>query len=457
MAVATTSPLRGPRGHVLFGNLAELRRDWLGTLTRYARDYGDFVPFRIGLRQGVLLSHPDLVEAVLVAHARHVIKSPILRTGRRLLGNGLLLSEGDLWRRQRRLVQPAFQRRRIEGYGPAMLAATERLLARWADGQPRELHAEMMRLTLEIAAETLFGVDVSAEAGRVGAAMIVAVERFNRRMNSPVLFMLPDTLPLPGNFTFLRAAARLDRLVYRMIEQRRRAGAVARDDVLSLLLRARDEDGSRMTDRQLRDEVMTLFLAGHETTAIALAWTCYLLALHPEVERTLLAELRAALGGRPPSVADLPRLAYTANVVAEALRLYPPAWALARETIRPIEVGGRVVPRGAICLTSPWVIQRDPRCFARPEVFDPGRWSDGLARRLPKFAYFPFGGGPRLCIGHTFALQELALVLAAVAQRCRLELLPDQTVTPWPSVTLRPKEGIRAIPRPRRDEPLASG
>lgn len=446
--VVATHTLRGPRGSFPGGNLPELRRDWLGTLTRWAQTYGDFVPFRAGPLRAVLLAHPDQVEEVLVANARHVVKSPILRTARRLLGRGLLTSEGELWRRQRRLVQPAFLRRRIEGYGPAMLAATERLLDRWGDGRPVDLHAEMMRLTLEIAAESLFGADVSAEAGGVGAAMLVAAERFNRRMNSPLLALVPDTLPLPGNLGFLRAAARLDRLVYRIIG-RRRAGPDDRDDVLSLLLGARDEDGSRMTDRQVRDEVMTLFLAGHETTAIALAWTWYLLALHPEAERRLLAEVDGVLGGRTPTVTDLPRLPRVANVAAESLRLYPPAWTVARQTLRPIEVGGRVVPRGTICLMSQWVIQRDGRFFERPDAFEPDRWSDGLARRLPRFAYFPFGGGPRLCIGNTFALQEVALVLAAVAQHWRLELVPGQAITPWASVTLRPEAGIRAVPRRR--------
>ena len=447
MAVARA--VRGPGRSLLAGNLAELRRDWLGTLTRYAREYGDFVPLRLGPRRAVLLGHPSYVEEVLVGNHRNVVKSPFLRNARRLLGNGLLVSEGEFWQRQHRLAQPAFQRQRIEAYAPAMLEGTERMLARWRDGEQRDIQSEMTRLTLEIVATALFGADVSAEVAEVSAIVMVATRRFNRRMNSSFLFLLPDTLPLPGNFPLLRAAARLDRIVYRMIEQRRRSGAAPRDDLLSLLLHAQDEDGSRMTDRQLRDEVMNALLAGHETTALVMTWTWYLLATHPAVEQKLLDELRSVLAGRPPTVADLPSLPYAGHVIAEALRLYPPAWAIDRETIRPIRVGGRRIPSQTICILSPWLTHRDPRFYDRPDTFDPDRWSDGLARRLPRLAYFPFGGGPRICIGSTFALQEAVLVLATVAQRYRLDLAPDQTITPWPSITLRPKNGIQVVLRKR--------
>ena len=446
MAVAT--PPRSPKGSFLAGNLTELRRDWLGTFTRYAREYGDFVPMRLGFRRAVLLSHPDYVEEVLVGNHRHALKSPIFNTTRRVLGNGLLLSEGDFWRRQRRLTQTAFQRQQVEAHGPAMVAATERMLSCWREGEQRDVYVEMLRLTAEIAGATLFGADVSAEAAEVTALLATATEYFHRRMGSPVLILLPDTWPLPGNFASLRAAARLDRIVYGIIEQRRRRPAEG-NDLLSLLLRARDEDDSQMTDRQIRDEVMSLFLAGQEATAIALTWTWYLLAQHPEVDQKLAEELEVGLGGRSPTVADLPRLPYAGRVVAEAIRLYPPAWTVARQTVQDIEVGCRRVPAGTMCFMSEWVIQRDRRFFDHPDEFDPDRWADGLARRLPKFAYFPFGGGPRLCIGNTFALREVVLVLATIAQRFRLELVPGQTMTPMPVINLRPRKGAQVTLRRR--------
>ncbi len=433
----------GPPGHFLSGNLAELRRDWLGAFTRYAREYGDFVPFWVGPRRMVLLSHPDLIEYVLLTHNRDFIKSPILRRSSRLLGRGLVTSEGDFWRRQRRLSQPAFHRQRIEGYGQTMVAYAERMLERWRTGERRDVHAEMMELTLAIVAKTLFDADVADEASEIGAAITTAQERFNARLNS-ILFMIPDVIPLPGNLAYLRAANRLDRTIYRIIEQRRSSGE-DRGDLLSMLLHARDDDGSQMTDRQLRDEVMTLFIAGHETTAIALSWTWYLLARHPRVEERLDAELREVLGGRPPTVDDLPRLRYAEMVVAEAMRLYPPAWAMGREALAPCVIGGYPVARGTILVMSQWVMHRDPRYFERPDAFEPERWADGLAKRLPRFAYFPFSGGPRQCIGSGFAMMEAILLLAAIAQRFRLEVPAGHVVSPWPTATLRPRGGVPVV------------
>jgi cytochrome P450 len=256
-----------------------------------------------------------------------------------------------------------------------------------------------------------------------------------------MLFLLPDTLPLPGNLTFLRTADRLDRIVYRIIEQRRRDAAEG-NDLLSLLLRIHDEDGTRMTDRQLRDEVMTLFLAGHETTAIALSWTWYLLAEHPEVERKLIAELAEVLGGRAPTVADLPRLRYAEHVISESLRLYPPAWIISREAIQPVEIGGHRIEKGQLAMVSQWVLHRDPRFWERPDEFVPERWAVEKPT-WPRFAYFPFGGGPRICIGAGFAMMEAVLILASIARRFRLVLEPGQQIVPWPSLTMRPRHGVR--------------
>jgi cytochrome P450 len=445
--MVTASLPAGPKGTLLGGNLPELRRDWLGVLTRYARTYGDFVPLRFGPRRAFLLNHPDLVEEVQVTKQRNFVKSQVLRNGRRLLGNGLLVSEGDFWRRQRRLMQPAFHRQQVAGYGQVMVERTLSQLERWPEGEVLDVHEAMMSLTLEIVARTLFGVDIGPATAEAQAAIEVLLKRFRERIDS-WQFMLPDTLPIPGNLAFLRSAKRLDAIIFEIIEQRRASG---RDhgDLLSTLLAAQDEDGSQMTDRQLRDEVMTLFLAGHETTAIALSWTFYLLACHPEQEASLAAELAAVLGDRSPTSADLPSLPYLERVVSESLRLYPPAWSQGREALEACEIGGYPVPRGGTLLFSQWVIQRDPRWFDQPESFQPERWADGLARRLPRFAYFPFGGGPRLCIGQPFALMEAALILATVLQRYRLDLASSEPIVPWPSITMRPKQGLPMRPTRR--------
>jgi cytochrome P450 len=425
------------------GCLREFRRDMLGFYMRCARDYGDLVSFRLGPRRLYLLNRPEDIEEVLVANNRTFIKNYALRLLRPVLGNGLVLSDGAFWLRQRRLAQPAFLRDRIAAYGAVMAACAEEMLGQWKDGQALDLHAEMSRLSLRIAAKTLFDADVSGPAADVGAALEAVLETFNARLQS--VLPLPLRIPTPANRRLIRAVRRLDEIVFPII-QRRRAGGEDRPDALSLLLHARDEDdGKGMTDRQLRDEVMTLFLAGHETTANMLSWTWYLLAQHPEVESKLLDELRSVLGGRPPTAADLPRLRYAEMVLTESLRLYPPAYVIGREALQPCTVGGYELPRGGTVLMSQWVVHRDPRHFDAPESFRPERWADGLARRLPKFAYFPFGGGPRVCIGNSFSLVEGVQVLAAVVPRFRFTLVPEVAVVAWPSVTLRPRHGVWAV------------
>jgi cytochrome P450 len=451
----------GPRGHFLTGILPELGRDPLGFLTDCARRYGDFVPMRFGLLPGLLLSHPDLAEEVLVAQHRHFVKSPTVRR-LRVIGNGLLTSEGEFWRRQRRLIQPAFHRQRVAGYAETMVRHTERMLAGWRDGETREVVRDMTALTMGIVTETLFGAGLPSRPGtleEIGAALAEIGEHFNSRTYS-LRFFLPDAVPTPGNLRLRRAIARLDRVIYGLIGQRRRGGQADTGDLLSLLLRARDEASGRepgqggergggMSDRQLRDEVMTLFLAGHDTTALALSWTWALLAQHPEAEARLHAELRAVLGGRAPTAADLPRLRYTEHVLTEAMRLYPPAWAVGRQAAADCAIGGRRVRRGTVVTISQWVIHRDPRFFPDADAFRPERWADGLAGRLPRYAYFPFGAGPRVCIGNGFALTEGVLLLATIARRFRLALEPGPAVTPQPFVTLRPKDGVRTVLRRR--------
>src|SRR4051812_28449219 len=447
MSAVRTSP-PGPKPRWLGGNLAAFRRDRLGFLTECARTYGDVVALRFGPRRMMVVNHPDLVEEVLVANNRHYIKHFALRMTEQTLGNGLLTSEGDFWRRQRRLAQPAFHRERIAAHAEVMVAFTERMLESWADGQVRDVQDDMMRVTLEIVAKTLFDADVSDDTADASEAMETLMRCFTARINK--LIRLPERFPTPVNLRLRRAARRLDTIIYEIIA-RRRASGEDRGDLLSMLLDAQDDDdGARMTDRQLRDEAMTLFMAGHETTANTLTWAWYLLAQHPEAEARLHAELDEVLGGRAPTLADLPRLPYAEHVITETLRLYPTVWILGREAIEPAEVGGYRVPVGTTVYMSQWVVHRDARFFDAPESFRPGRWADGLAKRIPRYAYFPFGGGPRICIGNSFAMMESVLLLATIARRFRLSLAPGAAVKLMPTMTLRADGGIRMTVSGRR-------
>jgi len=401
------------------------------------------VPVRLGPRRAILIYHPEAIEEVLVTRSRDFVKSPGVRLLRPLLGDGLLLSEGDVWRRQRRLVQPAFHRQRMAAYGEVMTAYAERRLADWKGGQILDVHAEMMALPQAIVAKTLFDADVSDEAHAVGDASRVLMEEFGARLRT--ILRLPHWVPTPATLKSRRAIRHLDQVVYRIIAARRRSSE-DRGDLLSILLHAQDaDDGTRMTDQQVRDEVMTLFMAGHETTAVALSWTWYLLAQNPEVDARLVEELRTVLGGRAPAVPDLPRLTYTERVVTESMRLYPPAYGMGRQAARPSEVAGYPVAAGVVVIVPTWVVHRDSRWFEGPEAFHPERWADDLARRLPRYAYFPFGGGPRQCIGSAFAMMEAVLLLVTIAQRFRLALVPGQRVIPTPYITLRPEPGIRML------------
>ncbi|PYS94633.1 MAG: cytochrome P450 [Acidobacteria bacterium] len=445
-------PRRALPGNPLFGFLA-FRRDALGFLTQLAREYGDIVFFRMGPQRVYMLNHPDLIKDALVTHQDSFMKGRALQRSKRLLGEGLLTSEGEYHRRQRRLAQPAFHRQRIEAYGEVMLDYAARACAKWQDGATLDLSREMMRLTLAIVAKTLFDADVERDAEDVGAAFTEIMELFQ-------MLMLPyseylEKLPLPATRKFERARARLDAVIYRIIEERRTQGA-DRGDLLSMLIAAQDTegDGGRMSDEQLRDELMTLFLAGHETTANALTWTWYLLAQHPEVEQRLHAELDEVLNSREHfTVADYPRLRYTEMVVAEAMRLYPPAWVVGRLALKDFQAGEYVVPTGALVLISQYVVQRDPRFFPDPTCFDPERWTHEAREARPAYSYFPFGAGARRCIGEAFAWMEAVLLVATIAHEWRLRLAPNQLVEPQPRITLRPKHGIRMmVERRQRSE-----
>jgi cytochrome P450 len=444
--MSTLAPPKSPPGppqRWLFGNLKEFGRDRLGVLSRWAREYGDVVWARFGPRYLVFINHPDLVEEVLVNQNRKFIKHYRLRDATRTLGQGLLISEGEFWRGQRKLAQPAFHRERIAAYGQLMVDLTERMLGTWDDGQVRDAQDDMMRLTLEIVAKTLFDAEVGGESADVSAAMETLMRAFvvrTARLISP-----PHWLPTPMNIRVEHAIRRLERILLSIIAERRKSGE-NRGDLLSMLLRAQDEEsGRRMSDSQLRDEMMTLFMAGHETTANTLAWTWFLLSGHPEAEARLHAELEQVLGGRPPTVADLPRLPYAESVINETLRVYPTVWMLGREAIEPLELGGYPIPVGTTIFMPQWVIHRDSRWFDDPEDFRPERWQGGLMQRIHRYAYFPFGGGPRICIGNNFALMEAALVLATIAQKFRLSLAPDAVVTPLATITLRPAHGVKVV------------
>jgi cytochrome P450 len=443
-----------PRDHPILGHWLAFTHDQLGLIEQLAA-YGDWVRLRFPPLHAVFINHPDFIADVLVEHNRDFVKPLTIQRFKGLLGEGLFTSEGDLWRRQRRLIQPAFHRARIDAYAATMIDFARRAIAEWSDGQERDVSKDMSRLTFAVVGKALFDADVSSQASEVGAALTEALTALNKRISSFGI-VVPDAVPIPANVRLRLAARRLDRIVYQLINERRASGT-DHGDLLSMLLQVRDaDDGTGMSDRQVRDEVMTMVLAGHETTALALTWAWYLLSQHPTAEARFHAELDDVLGDRAPAPADLPRLTYTSMVVSESLRLYPPAWAIERASIRPTQVGGRPAGRNTAYIMSPWTVHHDPRWFDRPLEFQPERWSDGLRDRLPRFAYFPFGGGPRLCIGNTFAVTEATLMLASIGQRFRLHLVPGQDVRPAPNITLRPKRGLRMIVQRRQPHELAA-
>ena len=435
----------GPRRRVPALNALTMGRDPLAFLTGLRDQYGDIARVPLGAETLYLFSHPDLVRDVLVTNHRNFHKGRGLERAKMLLGDGLLTSEGDFHLRQRRLAQPAFHRQRVAAYGATMATHAAARRDRWREGLTIDAHEEMMALTLAIVGKTLFDADVEHEAEEIGAALATTFESFNFGFFLPFGALL-ERLPLPATLRFRKARARLDATIYRIIEERRRSGT-DRGDLLSMLLLAHDTegDGTGMTDLQLRDEAMTIFLAGHETTANALTWTWYLLSQHPAVEARLHAEIDAALGGRAPTADDLAALPYTRMVLAESMRLYPPAWIVGRRAMGPFEANGYAIPARSIVLACQYVMHRDPRWFPYPERFDPERFAPDRQSERPKFAYFPFGGGPRVCIGEQFAWMEGIILLATIAQRWRLRLVPGHPVALQPIITLRPKHGMRMI------------
>jgi cytochrome P450 len=432
----------GPKGVPVFGNFFEPKGDSIGYFNRCVRDYGDIIFFRFVGVPMCFVNRPDYIESVLVAQSSNFEKSKDYRALHRVLGSGLLTSEGEFWRRQRKLVQPAFHQERIAAYAQVMVEYTERMMASWVDGQTLDIREATMHLTLDIVAKTLFDANVSHEAEDVGDALQTLMSKFMRQ--AAFAFILPSFFPIPTSKRLKRAVAQLDKVIYAIIHERRSSGQTS-GDLLSVFLRAQDDQGIGMTDRQLHDEIMTLFLAGHETTANALSWAWLLLGQNPGVEEKLADELDRVLGGRAPTPADLPKLVYTDAVLREATRLYPPVWIIGRRALKAFRLGEYELPAGTNVLMSQLIMHRDARYFPDPMQFDPDRWNanDPRCAAVPRFAYFPFGGGPRVCIGAGFAMMEGVLLLATIARKFQVSLVPGQTIQMQPTVTLRPRTGIQ--------------
>lgn len=431
----------GPRELSLGGSFSRFRADPLGFLTQCTEQYGDLCYFRAGHQHMYFLNSPALVQEALVTKSSAFMKSRILQRAKTLLGEGLLTNEGASHLRQRRLVQPAFHRDRLIRYAAEMSTLAIRSRSRYAHDREVDIDREMMRLTLAIVGRTLFSADVEEDAPAVGEAMNALLEMM------PVL-MFPlsqylQYLPLPFMRRFVKAGETLDKMIYRIINERRKSGEDT-GDLLSMMLLSRDAEGDNtgMTDQQVRDEALTLFIAGHETTATALTWAWYLLSQHPEVEAKMHAEIDSVIGDREPTFDDVPRLPYTGHVFGETMRLYPPAWAIGRMAVTDLEIGGYRVPKKSIALLSPYTMHRSPKYWPEPDRFWPERWQTEDPDR-PKLAYYPFGSGPRICIGERFAWMEGVIILAALARKWRFRRDETTPVELAPLLTLRAKGGLR--------------
>jgi cytochrome P450 len=430
----------GPKYLIPFIALYALQKDPPAYLLRMAQKYGDIAHLKVGPQHFFLLNHPDYIKDVLVTHAKNFMKGQGLQRAKLLLGEGLLTSEGDFHLRQRRLMQPVFHRQRIIGYAQTMIDYGVRRRASWQADATVDMHAEMMSLTMAIVGKTLFDADVEDKATEVREALHELLEIFELASR--------PTATLLGNVSardaarFERGKAQLDAIIYRLIDVHRQSGD--RGDLLSMLIETQDTegDGARMTNEQIRDEAMTLFLAGHETTANALTWSWYLLSQNPAAEARFHAELDTALAGRLPTPADIERLPYTRMVLSESMRLYPPAWTLGRRALNDYTVAGYTIPKGSIVMMSQWVMHHDARYYPDPFRFKPERWTPDEVAKRPRFAYFPFGGGARMCIGDQFAWTEGILLLATLGQRWKFQLAPKHPIALLPRITLRPKYGM---------------
>lgn len=451
---ASTTPLAVARGHWLLGNLGAFARDPLDALVQFARTHGDAVRLRFPLGSTYLFNHPDAYKRILQDNNSNYVKSRSYHKMREFLGQGLLTSEGEFWRRQRRLIQPAFHKDRLRALGSRMVDETNRLVAGWSErarsGAEIDIHAEMMRLTMRIAARCLFSYDVAGDAeSRVDAAMEFIQEHIFHR--TATLLDIPPWIPTARNRRYLAAVRDLDGIVFDMIRQRRGQDPGAFEhDVMDMLLRARDEDsGAAMDDKQIRDEIMTLFLAGHETTANAMSFLLYLLCAHPQVEARVREEYDRVVPGRDPEPDDLAALEYVPRVIKEALRMYPPAWIIERAALEPDTVMGHPLPRRGWVVLCTYALHHHPGLWSDPERFDPDRFLPEADKQRPRYAWVPFGGGPRQCIGLAFAMMEMQLALPVLLRRFRMELDPAFQLELQPRITLRPGGTIPVRLHPR--------
>ena len=442
----------GPRDFLGLRTIDAMKRNPLQLMLDLHNAYGEIVHHTLLNAPVYFLTHPDHIGYILQENHRNYQRGRDYRRLRRLLGNGLVTNDGASWLKQRRLMQPAFHRRRIAGFGEVMIQETQKMLAQWeapaTSGAPLDVSSEMMRVTLNIVSRVMFGAAVQDDAARLEPLVTVAQREVRKRLY--VLVDVPEWIPLPGNRRSRSARETIDAVVTRIIAARRQSDTAQEDDLLSMLLEARDPDTNEpMDDDQLRDEVRTIFLAGHETTANALTWTWYLLARNPDAARKLREELAHVLDGRLPTVADVPQLSYTKMVVEESMRLLPPVWSISREAIDADEIGGYRIPAGGAVIMSQYLTHRHPDFWEEPEAFIPERFAPEQTKERHRFAYFPFGGGPRLCIGNNFAMLEAQLLLATIAQQYELDLVPEHPVELEPLITLRPKHGIMMTLRPR--------
>lgn len=431
-----------PRGLPVLGNLLDIGLDPFKAFETWTRDHGEIVRLQLGAWPTLLVSGSDLIEQVLVKQHENFTKHRFFwRHVALLTGTGLFTSEGKFWQRQRKLAAPAFAGQRLQSYDSAMTRLTEEMLATWPDDTVIDLHPQMMALGLRIAARTMFSAEVAADVQLIETAMKDILAEISRRYSR--LFLIPDAVPLPGHLRYRRGIAAIEGVVRRLIDERR-GSTEDRGDLISMLMAARDDDGQPMTDKQLRDEVLTMMLAGYETSALTLCWAFHALSQRPEIQDAIAAEVERVVGDRPIRNDDLVHLKLTENTVIETLRLYPAAWAIGREAKADCRIGDYAVPAGTTVYMSAWVIHRDPAHYEDPLAFKPERWAGDLRKTLPRFAYMPFGGGPRVCIGNRFAMMEAMLLTATICRRYRLEQHGTKPLVPFPTLTLRPASEVWA-------------
>ncbi|WP_260399771.1 cytochrome P450 [Peribacillus simplex] len=454
--VYRTSP-KVPKGRLISGHTKEFQTDPIGFLTRLAKEYGEVAKFRFGPFHNVYhISNPDLIKQILVTKQKSFVKSKDFNVLKPLVGEGLLTSEKDFHMRQRRLIQPSFKKTHISQYAKDMIDTTMDYISTWQHDDERIITKDMMNITLGIVSKTMFSMEFKGGYEIVGKPLETALRITVKRMRK--IFRMPLWVPTKINRKYKKAIQRLDKVIYGIIEKRKN-DTVKHEDMLGILIDARDDkDGLGMTSLQVRDELMTIFLAGHETTATALSWALYEISKHPEIQSKLFSEVNSIIGHRTPKAEDFMKLPYTQNIIHETLRVYPPSYILSRDVAEDVVIGGYRFKKGDMILISSYVMQHNPEYFDQPESFIPERFENNFLKSLPAFAYFPFGGGPRVCIGNHFAMMEAVLVLACIAKRYRIKLAPDHhEVTPLPALTLRPKNGLRMVIEERDAEAFDPG